>query len=109
MLPNIKEIINKYWHILSINNTFQEIFNNLQPMIVFCKNTSLEQFIRANTIRNNKKFLKPTQTTTQVYVPHVTPVNRFAANKFSKQQHLQGLKSERPLQFFTKSLAIVTM
>ena len=78
-------------------------------MIVSCKNTSLEQFIRTNTIRNNKKFLKPTQTTTQVYVPHGTPVNRFAANKFSKQQHLQGPKSERPLQFFTKSLAIVTM
>ena len=94
---------------LSIDNTFQEIFNNLQPMIAFCKNTSLEQFIRTNTIRNNKTFLRPTQATTQVYVPYVTPVNHFAANKFSKQQHLQGLKSERPLQFFTKSLAIVTM
>ena len=45
----------------------------------------------------------------QVNVPHVTPVDHFAANKFSNQQHLQALKPGRPLQFFTKSLAIVTM
>ena len=37
------------------------------------------------------------------------PLDRFAANKFSKQQHLQAHKPERPLQFFTKSLATVTM
>ena len=41
LLPNIKEIINKHWHILSIDSTFKEIFNNLQPMIAFRKNTSL--------------------------------------------------------------------
>ena len=27
----------------------------------------------------------------QVNVPHVTPVDRFAAKKFSKQHHLQAL------------------
>ena len=45
----------------------------------------------------------------KVNIPHVTPVDRFAVNKFSKQQHLQALKPGRPLQFFIKSLAIVTM
>ena len=44
-----------------------------------------------------------------INAPHVTPTDRFAANKFSKQQHLQALKPERPLQFSTKSLATVTM
>ena len=34
-----------------------------------------------------------------INAPHVTPTDRFAANKFSKQQHLQALKPERPLQF----------
>ena len=42
MLPNIKEMINKHWHILSINSSFKEKFNNMQPMIAFCKNTSLQ-------------------------------------------------------------------
>ena len=34
---------------------------------------------------------------------------QFAVNKFSKQQHLQALKPERLLKFFTKSLAIVAI
>ena len=45
----------------------------------------------------------------QINVSNITPVDHFTAKKFSKQQHLQALKLERPLQFFTKSLAIVTM
>ena len=63
VLPNIKEIINKYWHILSINITFKEIFSNLQ-LIAFRKNTSLKELIGTNTIGNNQKFLTPMQTTT---------------------------------------------
>ena len=64
MLPNIKEIINKHWHILNIESTFKEIFNKLQAMIAFHKNTSLKQLIGTNTIRNNQKLLTPTKTTT---------------------------------------------
>ena len=64
VLPNIKEVINKHWHILNIDSSFKEIFNSLQLMIAFRKNTSLKQLIGTNTIRNNQKFLTPTQTTT---------------------------------------------
>ena len=64
MLPNIKEIINKHWHILNINSSFKEIFNSSQLMIAFRKNTSLKQLIGTNTIENNQKFLTPSQTTT---------------------------------------------
>ena len=63
VLPNIKQITNKHWHILSIDSSFKEIFNNLQPMIAYRKNTNLKQLIGTNTIRNNKKFLTPTQKT----------------------------------------------
>ena len=42
VLLNIKEIINKHWYILSANSSFKETFNNIQPMIAFCKNTSLK-------------------------------------------------------------------
>ena len=41
VLPNIKEIINKHWHILNIDSSFKEIFNSLQLMIAFRKNTSV--------------------------------------------------------------------
>ena len=60
---NIKEIINKLWHILSIDSSFKDIFNNLEAMIAFRKNTSLKQLAGTNTIRSNQKFLTPTQTT----------------------------------------------
>ena len=64
MLPNIKEIINRHWHILNIDSSFREIFNSSQLMIAFLKNTSLKQLIGTNTIRNNQKIFTPTQTTT---------------------------------------------
>ena len=63
MLSNIKEIIKKHRHILNIHTTFKK-FSSLQLMIAFRKNTSLKQLIGTNTIRNNQKFLTPTQTTT---------------------------------------------
>ena len=37
-LPNIREIINKHWHRLNINNTFGNVFK-VTPVITFCKNT----------------------------------------------------------------------
>ena len=59
MLPNIKEIINKHWYILNIDSSFKEIFNSAQVVIAFRKTTSLKKLLR-----NNQKFLTPTQTTT---------------------------------------------
>ena len=64
VLPNIIDIINKHWHILSIYSSLKEILNNLQPMIDFHKNTSLKQLIVTNTIRNDQKFLTPIQRAT---------------------------------------------
>ena len=63
VLPNIKEVINKHWHILNNDSSFKEIFSSSQLTITFRKNTSLKQLIGRNTIRNKQKFLTPTQTT----------------------------------------------
>ena len=35
LLNNKQKIISKHWHILSINSSFKELFNNIQPMIAF--------------------------------------------------------------------------
>ena len=53
-LPNIREIINKHWHLLDVNNTFRNAFK-ATPVIVFCKNTSLRKIIGANKTRDNRK------------------------------------------------------
>ena len=59
--------------------------------------------------KTTKNFSNLYKQQPQVNVLHVTPVDRFAANKFSKQQHLKSIKLGRPLKFVTKSLAILTM
>ena len=109
LLPNIKEIINKHWHICNIDSSFKEIFNSSQLTIAFRENTSLKQLLGRNNKETTKNLSHLHKKQPQVNVPHVTPTDRFAANKFSKQKHLQALKPERPLQSFTKSLSIVTM
>ena len=78
-------------------------------MIAFRKNTILKQLRNKHTKKTTKNFSHLHKQQPQVNVPHVKPVDHFTTNKFSKQQHLQVPKPERPLQFFTKSLAIVTM
>ena len=74
-----KEIIKKHWNILSINSSFKETFNNIQPKAVFHKNKSLKKFIGTNTIKTTKNLSNLHQQQPQVNVPHVTPINDFAA------------------------------
>ena len=64
VLPNIKEILKKHWHIFNIDSSFKEILNSSQLMVAFNKSSSLKQLIRTNTIRNNHKVLTLAQTTT---------------------------------------------
>ena len=86
VLPNIKEVINKHWHILSIDSSCKEIFNNLQPMIAIRKNINLKQLIGTQQ-EKTKNFSHLHKQQPQVNVPHVTLVGYFAASQFSKQQH----------------------
>ena len=53
----MREIINKHWHILNINNAFGNVFKST-PGIAFRKNKSLKQIIGTNTIKDNQKLLK---------------------------------------------------
>ena len=69
VLPNIKEIINKHWHVLNIDSSFKEIFNSSQLMIAFCKNTNLKQLIGTNTKRNNQNFSHIHKQQPQINLP----------------------------------------
>ena len=75
VLPNTKEIINKHWHILSINSTFKEIFTNLYsfPQIRKLKTTYRNKHNNSHT----KIFLHLPNQPPQVNVPNITPANRF--------------------------------
>ena len=93
------------------NKKYKSKLQVLQNVYIFLLTVGQQRAHRKLTLTNTRKNqnFSHLHKQLQVNVPHVTPVDCFAANKFSKQQHLQALKPERPLQFFTKSLAIVTM
>ena len=48
-LPYIREIINKHWYVLNINNTSENVFK-ATTFIAFHKNTSLRQTTGTNTV-----------------------------------------------------------
>ena len=104
VLPNIKEIINKHWHILNIDSSLKKIFNSSQLMIAFRKNTSLKQLIGTNTIRSNQKFLTPRQTTT---AGQCTPC--YTSRSLCCQQVLKTTTYTSTQTTETKSLVVVTM
>ena len=57
MLPNLKGILAKSWHILQANQSCKKTFSML-PIITFRKGTSLKQVIGTNVIHNNEKLIK---------------------------------------------------
>ena len=101
VLLNKKEIINKHQHMLSVNSSFKEIFNNIQPMIAFRKKTSLKQLVEKKKKKKATKDFshlhEPYEPQQQVNLHHFTPFNHSDANNFSKQQHLQARKQERSI------------
>ena len=77
-------------------------------MIAFQKKAGLKQLIETNTIKSNQNFLTPTQKTIiDQYSPYYTS-RSLCCQQFLKTTTFTSTP-ERPLQFFTKSLAIVTM
>ena len=60
LLPDLKDIITKHWHILQKNQSCKETFSTL-PIIAFTKDPSLKQIVGTNTIHNNNEKLIKTK------------------------------------------------
>ena len=56
-LPNIKEIIDKHWHLLQIKPKLKNIFQE-RPIIGYRKNRNLKEIIGSNKILNYKVIRK---------------------------------------------------
>ena len=56
-LPNIKETIDKHWHLLQINPTLRNTFQE-RPIIAHKKNRNLKEIIGGNKILKNKLIRK---------------------------------------------------
>ena len=72
VLLNKKEIRNKHQHMLSVNSSFKEIFNNIQPMIAFRKKTSLKQLVEKKK-KSNQGFFTPARTIRTTTAGQFTP------------------------------------
>ena len=56
-LPNIKNVIDKHWHILSINENLRKVFEK-RPIIAYRRSTNLFQLIGGHRIFKNKVVRK---------------------------------------------------
>ena len=57
-LTNLKETIDKHWHIPNISPDYRETFK-ITPIIGFRKKNSLKKISGTNIIKNNRKYLTP--------------------------------------------------
>ena len=55
-LPNINQIINKYWHLLRTNPEVASAFSE-KPMIAFRRNKNLRDILGQTHLSKNKKFV----------------------------------------------------
>ena len=96
ILPKIKEIVMKHWHLLHINPNLMEIFQN-PPILAFCQNRNLRDIIGTKLIENGKVKRKFTSKI-QVNVHHAQPTREpCAVNKSYIQQRLEVTE---PAEYF---------
>ena len=60
-LPNIKNVNDKHWYILSINENLRKVFDKRPLFIDYRTNNNLHQLIRGNHIFKNKVVHKNTK------------------------------------------------
>ena len=64
-LPNVKQIINKHWHLLQINSNIRTAFEQ-EPLIVYRRNKNLGDLIGSKKILDSK-VVRKNNSKTQLY------------------------------------------
>ena len=108
-LPNIREIINKHWHILNINNTLGNVFKATPVIIAFRKNTSLRQIICTNTISHNQKLLKVKHNVTKGECIPCNPSRCLSCQQLTATTIFESIQKKKDLTYITKFLVKGTM
>ena len=99
-LPNIENVINTHWHILSTNENLRKVFDK-RPFTSCRRNTNLHQLLRGNCtflkklVRQNTKHLKQSG-----YCSSCLSIINKNMNK-SKQKHSKVTRQKRPFKYFT--------
>ena len=92
-LPNIKNVIDKHWHTLSISKNLRKVFYK-RPFIDYRRNTNLHQLIGGNRIFKHKVVRENTKTTKTIRTLFTMPFK----NEQSLVQTREANKNIRKLQ-----------
>ena len=99
-LPNIKNVIDKHWDILSINENLRKVFDK-RPFISYRRH--LHQLIGGNRILKNKVYAKtPSNQNNQDIAHHASQDwTIFVVSKWSKLKHSKVTEQNRSFKYFT--------
>ena len=100
-LPNIKNVIDQHWHILSINENLRKVFDK-RPFIAYRGNTNLFQLIRGNRIFKNKVVHKNTKQPKQVghCSPCLSRMNNLCCKQLKQTKTFQSYRTKETFQIF---------
>ena len=100
-LSDIKNVIDKHWHILSINENLRKVFDKRQ-FIAYGRNTNLHQLIGGNRIFKNKVLLKNTKHAKQSghSSPCLSRINNLCSKQVKQTKTFQSFRTKETFQIF---------
>ena len=102
-LPNIKNVMDNNWHILSINENLRKVFDK-KPLIAYRRNINLKQLILigGNRIFKNKVVRKNTKQSKQSghCSSCLSKLNNFCFKQVKQTKTFQSCRTKETFQIF---------
>ena len=101
ILPNIKSILEKHWHILNVNPELKKVFES-KPLLAFRKYKNLKQLIGGNTVEKNTKLLTTKKFTNRKCSPCFSNSGTLFCKQVIKTEHFKNNQTNRAFRIFRK-------
>ena len=99
-LPNIKKVIDEYWHLLQINPKLKSTFQG-KPIIARKRNRNLKEIIGSNKILNNKVIRKKQEEKKHLFCsPCYTRRNNLCCQQVEKTNVFKCYKTGKTNKIF---------
>ena len=102
ILPNIKSILEKDWHILNVNPELKKVFES-KPLLAFHKYKNLKQLIGGNTVEKNTKLLTTKKFTNRKCSPCFSNSGTLFCKQVIKTEHFKNNQTNRAFRIFQKT------
>ena len=100
-LPNIKNVIDKHWHILSTHKKLKNTFNK-KPFVACRTNNKLHQMIGGNRILKSKVVDKNNENHKQSgkCSPYISRLNNFCCKQVKRTNVLKSYRTNQVFKIF---------